>query len=64
MLWEDRREHLNQKAIESPLVELIPKLRVKVFTKQRRVEKSVSDTEETTLENKRKKTKMMYLETK
>lgn len=36
----------------SPLVELTSKLRVTAFTKQRRVEKSVSDREETTVENK------------
>lgn len=47
----------------SPLVELTSKLRVKAFTKQRRVEKSVSDREETTVENK-EENKMMYLETK
>lgn len=47
MLWEDRRRHLYQRAIESSLVELISKLGVKAFTGQRKGEKNVQ-TEGTT----------------
>ena len=63
MLWENRRGYLNQRAMERPLVELTSKPRVKGFTRQRRVERSVSDREETTLENE-EKSKVMYLATK
>lgn len=49
MLWEDGRGRLNQKARESPLVEWTSKLSGKAFTRQRRIEKSVSDRVETIL---------------